>query len=145
MRRRLVLKEFMWIRRFQKDRWLMCLALCAGAFLFGCRKTVEPPPGLVMRHDVAPQPPRVGRATITLSLSDAAGKPISGARVNLEGNMSHPGMVPVFGVAREIEAGRYQASIEFTMGGDWIVLVKADLPDGQKLEREFEVKGVHAD
>jgi hypothetical protein len=31
------------------------------------------------------------------------------------------------------------------MGGDWIMLVKADLPDGQKLEREFEVKGVHAD
>lgn len=124
----------------------MALALCAGAgaFLIGCRKTAEPAPDLVMRYDVAPQPPRVGPATITLSLSDAAGKPITGARVNLEGNMSHPGMLPVLGVAREIEAGRYQASIEFTMGGDWIVLAQASLPDGQKLEREFEVKGVHA-
>lgn len=124
----------------------MCsaLSLCASAFLIGCGKTAEPAPGLVMRHEVSPQPPRGGPATITLSLSDAAGKPISGARINLEGNMSHPGMAPVFGVAREMEAGRYQASIEFTMGGDWIVLVKADLPNGQKLEREFEVKGVQA-
>ena len=145
--RRHVLKEFMRFRVLQKSHWLICftLALCASAFLIGCRKTADPAPGLVMRHEVAPQPPRVGPAKITLSLSDAAGKPITGARVNLEGNMSHPGMLPVFGAAREIEAGRYQTSIEFTMGGDWIVLVKADLPDGQKLEREFEVKGVNAD
>jgi hypothetical protein len=140
-------------RRLQKGRgpiWL-ALALCAGAsafitipFLTGCRKTAEQAPDLVMRHEVSPQPPRVGPATITVSLSDAAGKPITGASVNLEGNMSHPGMVPVFGAAREIEAGRYQAFIEFTMGGDWIVLVKGALPDGRKLEREFEVKGVKA-
>jgi hypothetical protein len=138
------------IRRIQKGRWLMCLALFGsafgtGAFLVGCRKTAGPESGLVMRHEIAPQPPRVGPATITISLFDAAGKPITGARVRLEGNMSHPGMVPVFGDAREIEAGRYQASIEFTMGGDWIVSVRGALPDGQKLEREFEVKGVHAD
>jgi hypothetical protein len=138
------------IRRIQKGRWLMCLALFAGAFgtgafLVGCRKAAEQAPGVVMRHEVAPQPPRVGPSTITLGLTDAPGKPITGARVKLEGNMSHPGMVPVFGDAREIEEGRYQASIEFTMGGDWIVSVKADLPDGQKLEREFEVKGVQAE
>jgi hypothetical protein len=97
-----------------------------------------------MRHEIAPQPPRVGQATITVSLSDAAGNPVAGANVNLEGNMSHPGMNPVFGAAREIGAGRYQASIEFTMGGDWVMLVRVNLPDGQKLEREFEVKGVKA-
>lgn len=123
----------------------LALALCASAFLSGCRKTAESAPGLVMRHEVAPQPPKVGPATITVSLSDAAGKPMAGARVKLEGNMSHPGMNPVFADAREIEAGRYQASIEFTMGGDWIVFVRGNLPDGQKLEREFEVKGVQAD
>jgi hypothetical protein len=122
----------------------LALALCAGAFLPGCRKTGEQASGLVMRHEIAPQPPRVGPATITVSLSDAAGHPVAGASVDLEGNMSHPGMNPVFGAAREIGAGRYQASIEFTMGGDWIMLVRVNLPDGKKLEREFEVKGVHA-
>lgn len=135
------------IRRFQNRRWLMylALALCASAFLSGCRKTAESAPNLLMRHEVAPQPPKVGPATITVSLSDAAGKPLAGARVKLEGNMSHPGMNPVFADAREIEAGRYQATIEFTMGGDWIVFVRSNLPDGQKFEREFDVKGVRAD
>jgi hypothetical protein len=134
------------IRGIQKRRSLMylALALCASAFLTGCRQTAESAPGLLMRHEVKPQPPKVGPATITLNLSDAAGKALAGARVKLEGNMSHPGMNPVFAEAREIEAGRYQASIEFTMGGDWIVLVRANLPDGQKFEREFEVKGVQA-
>ena len=140
------MKVFMRIRRLQKGWRPTCLALalCASAFLPGCRKTEEQAPGLVMRHEIAPQPPRVGPATITVSLSDAAGNPVAGASVNMEGNMSHPGMNPVFGAAREIVAGRYQASIEFTMGGDWVMLVRVNLPDGQKLEREFEVKGVRA-
>jgi YtkA-like protein len=95
-----------------------------------------------MSHDVAPMPPKVGPAKITVGLIDAAGKPIVGARVSLEGNMTHPGMRPVFGEAGELGSGRYQAPIQFTMGGDWIILVRINLPDGQKLEREFEVRGV---
>jgi hypothetical protein len=140
------------ISSLQKGRRVMCLALAhsasaflASVFFAGCRNTAETAPSLVMRHEVAPQPPKVGPSTITVSLSDADGKPISGVRVKLEGNMSHPGMNPVFADAREIGSGRYQASIEFTMGGDWIVFVKGNLPNGQKLEREFEVKGVQAD
>jgi hypothetical protein len=130
----------------QRNRWLKCLALTlfASAFITGCQKMAKPEPALELLHEIAPQPPKVGPATITLSLADAAGKPVAGARVNLEGNMSHPGMNPVFAEAREIGSGRYQASIEFTMGGDWIMLVRINLPDGHKVEREFEVKGVRA-
>ena len=95
-----------------------------------------------MSHEVAPMPPTVGLAKITVSLTDAAGRPIAGARVSLEGNMTHPGMRPVFGEAGEVGSGRYQAPIQFTMGGDWIIQVRINLPDGQKFEREFEVKGV---
>jgi YtkA-like len=136
----------MWMSLPQKDRWLACLvlAICISTSLAGCRKKAAQTPNLVMRHDVAPQPPKVGPATITVSLADIAGNPIAGARVSLEGNMTHPGMKPVFGEAGEVGSGRYQASLEFTMGGDWIILVRVDLPDGQKLEREFEVKGVQA-
>jgi YtkA-like len=130
----------------QRDPWLSCLVLtiCLSACLSGCLKKAAQGPNVVLRHDVAPQPPRVGPATITLSLADAAGKPVAGARVSLEGNMTHPGMRPVFGEAGEVGEGSYRASIDFTMGGDWIILVRVDLPDGQKLEREFEVKGVRA-
>ena len=129
-------------------------ALCAGLFLAGCRQSPEPHAytpaareqhaDVSVAHEIAPDPPRVGTATVTLRLTDAAGRPLSGARVSLEGNMSHPGMRPVFGEARELEPGRYQSQLEFTMGGDWVVLVRLTLPDGRKIERQFDVKGVQS-
>ena len=56
--------------------------------------------------------------------------------------MSHPGMAPVFGEAREIEPGQYQGSLDFAMPGDWVVLIHVTLPDGRKLEREASVPSV---
>jgi hypothetical protein len=91
---------------------------------------------------VSPNPPSVGTATISLVLSDAEGHPIDGATVELEGNMSHAGMAPVFAQAAEAEPGHYEAPIEFNMGGDWFILVKATLPDGRKLERQMEFPAV---
>jgi len=132
------------IRLVRKIRVPFVLMICISAFLSGCWKKAEPGPNVILRHDVAPQPPRVGPATITVSIADAAGEPILGARVKLEGNMTHPGMRPVFGEAGEVGAGSYRASLEFTMAGDWIIIVRVDLRDGRKLEREFEVKGVKA-
>ncbi|MBO0721925.1 MAG: FixH family protein [Blastocatellia bacterium] len=129
----------------RRGRLLACLVLAGGIIaLAGCRKTAPSGPDIVMWHDIAPSPPKVGAATITVGLTDTAGKPIVGARINLEGNMTHPGMRPVFGEAGEIGAGRYQAPLRFTMGGDWIILVRINLLNGQKLEREFEVKGVRS-
>jgi hypothetical protein len=69
-------------------------------------------------------------------------KAVAGAQITLEGNMSHAGMVPVFVEAREVEPGSYRATMDLSMGGDWVVLVHITLPDGRKLERQFEIKGV---
>jgi hypothetical protein len=56
--------------------------------------------------------------------------------------MSHAGMVPVFAEARETESGRYQSGMELSMAGDWFILVHATLPEGRKIDRQFELKGV---
>ena len=58
--------------------------------------------------------------------------------------MSHAGMRPEFGEAREIGAGRYQGRLAFTMPGDWVILMRITLPGGHTLERQLEVKGVRA-
>ncbi len=100
---------------------------------------------MVVEQETALRPPRVGATTITLRVADATGRPITGAAVKLEGDMSHAGMTPVFGEARELEPGRYRAALEFTMAGDWVVLVHLTLPDGEKVERQFDVKGVRQD
>ena len=77
-----------------------------------------------------------------LSVYDASGQPVSGARISVEGNMSHPGMVSVFADARETGPGRYLSTMELSMAGDWFVIAHVILPDGRKLDHQFEIKGV---
>jgi hypothetical protein len=104
----------------------------------------EPPLNLTLAYEVSPLPARVGPTTITLKLTDASGEAVTGARVTLEGNMSHPGMAPVFADARELEPGRYHSVIELSMAGDWYVVAHVSLPDGRKLDQQLEIKGVAA-
>lgn len=137
----------LWRKSFPaRGRLLLAAVACAGALLgVACRLT-EPTPDFIFQHDVSPNPPRVGPITVSLKLTDfLTSKPVSGARVRLEGNMTHAGMSPIFAEAKEAEPGRYRATLELTMGGDWVVLVHAVLPDGRKIERQFDVKGVRAD
>jgi hypothetical protein len=106
----------------------------------------EPTPDVLVEHEISPGPPRVGSNTVDLKLTDfASSKPLSGARVRLEGNMTHPGMTPVFADAKEVEPGRYRATLELTMGGDWVVLIHVVRPDGRRVERQVDVKGVRAE
>jgi hypothetical protein len=93
---------------------------------------------------VRPDPPRVGPAQLALTLADAAGAPLAGGSVQLEATMAHAGMQPVFATAKEIAPGRYEAALEFTMGGDWFLIVTAAFPDGRKLERQVPLPGVRS-
>ena len=67
---------------------------------------------------------------------------MSGARIRLDANMSHPGMAPVFADATETEPGRYRGSVELSMAGDWIVVAHVSLANGRKLDHQFEINGV---
>jgi hypothetical protein len=112
--------------------------------LAGCGRGPQDLPDVAVQVGIDPDPPRLGLATVTISLRNAEQEPISGAAVEIEGNMSHAGMVPVFATASEVAPGRYQAGLDFTMGGDWFLLVRADLPDGRSLEHKIDVPGVDA-
>lgn len=94
--------------------------------------------------ELAPRPPVEGPARAELRVADAAGAPLPGARVRLEANMNHAGMVPELALAADQGDGRYVADFEFTMGGDWYVLAELSLPDGRELSRTFPVPGVAA-
>ena len=127
---------------------LTIVAVAGSAVLLvaGCRGSgASTSPVISIEPEVLPQPVRVGPATIILNVADASRKPLTGARINLEGIMSHPGMAPSFGKASETAPGRYQAPLEFTMAGDWIIVVHLTLGDGRQVEKQFEVKGVRSD
>lgn len=124
-------------------RWLrvwLCLLVLAG--LVGCSRGSQDLPEIEVGTGIEPDPPHIGPATVTIDLHDAQARPIEEARLELEGNMNHAGMVPVFSQATEVAPGRYEATLEFTMAGDWFILVRAHLPDGRSLERKIDVPGV---
>jgi len=119
--------------------WPVLLLLLAVA---SCGRASKDLPDVAVDLVVVPDPPQIGPSTVTVTLTDAGGLPIENADLELEANMSHAGMVPVFASAREVAPGQYEASLEFTMGGDWFILVHSQLPDGRSLERRIDLPGV---
>jgi len=90
-----------------------------------------------------PSPPTVGTPVVArMTLRDLAQKPVIGARLRLEGLMSHPGMAPVVADVVERGNGVYDAPLQFTMAGDWILLVTGQLADGRQLKKRIEIAGV---
>jgi hypothetical protein len=64
---------------------------------------------------------------------------VSGARLRVEGHMAHPGMAPAVTDMTEAAAGRYEARLPLTMGGEWTLVVSGTLADGQRVTWEHRV------
>lgn len=121
---------------------LLIVSAAAGS-ISGCTRrsqSEQPSTDHRIELEVKPNPPSVGQARLLISLYGPDGEPIEGAHISARGDMNHAGMVPVFGEAQEIERGRYQIPFEWTMAGDWIVTVEAELPDGQRLEHRLDLR-----
>lgn len=112
--------------------------------LTGCQTSGEDQPDITFDWGIEPSPPRVGETTINLTLRDSTGHLISGADIKLEGNMSHPGMKPVITTAKQQEPGKYTADFEFTMAGDWFIIVTTSLGDSSQVEKQIKIPGVRA-
>jgi hypothetical protein len=123
-------------------RNLLTSSFIAALFVSGCSRAPESSPVIAIEHAISPQPVRVGPVTVSLQLADTAAKPIAGARITVEADMTHAGMSPVFGEAKEVAPGQYQSQVRLGMAGDWVILLHATLPDGKKLERQFDLRDV---
>ncbi len=131
--------------RCRRKAFLFWLALLlALAALIGCgraeRRSPETQDSFTVTFATDPAPPAIGQGTVILTLHDAAGRPVDDARVAIEANMNHAGMVPVNAEATVGQAGVYRVPLRWTMGGDWYVDVRFTLPDGQLVGRRFPVR-----
>ncbi|GAB4517066.1 MAG: hypothetical protein OHK0046_23340 [Anaerolineae bacterium] len=123
------------------------LLLIVLLFLAGCREsarvtTPEANPNIQIDLEIAPDPAEVGESTLVITLRDADGSPIENASVAVRGDMSHAGMQPVLREADDASTdapGVYRFPFEWTMGGDWFVVVTATLPDGTEAIERFEL------
>ncbi len=111
----------------------------------GCRRPAEPPPAdVVLALHLKPDPPRVGHEQVALQLFDPARRPLAAARVELQGDMNHAGMVPVLATARETALGVYVAELNLDMAGQWFITADVRLADGRRLERVLTLPAVTA-
>jgi YtkA-like len=98
------------------------------------------------RWELEPAPPVVGAITVArVSLVGQDARGIPGATLRLEGHMSHAGMAPVVTDALDKGDGVYEASLRFTMAGDWVLVVTGALPGGARITKQIDVVGVRAD
>ena len=106
-------------------------------------KTETPPEATVgdaftLDYSVDSEPKLGNQTTVTITVMDAAGKPVTDGVVEVVANMTHEGMLPVSASGQHAENGRYVATLDWTMTGDWQVTVTVKLADGQQIKRSFD-------
>ena len=87
--------------------------------------------------------PAVGRESVAeIQLNEAMARPVTGARLQLEAFMTHPGMAPVSAAVEEQGNGHYRARVSFTMAGDWVVRLQGTRTDGRRIDVQEDVRRV---
>lgn len=128
------------MKHFLRVAMLVC-ALSLSACRQSAQPTPTPDPDIQLEWLNANRPLRVGSDVLVFTLRNARAEPIQGAVIEVRGDMTHAGMIPVDGKAEGgTEDGRYVVPFEWTMGGDWIVTVRATLPDGRTTLRRYDVQ-----
>ena len=119
------------------------VALLAAALLSGCWRPASSTNEISLQWTVEPSTPSASTDTLTrITLQDAQQRPVNGARLQLEAHMSHPGMTPVVRPLTDRGGGSYETRLQFSMAGDWILVVTGDLPDGRRITRSLPIAGV---
>ena len=113
--------------------------------LSACGSTVTPTSTSSKPVDIKvesnPNPAMMGDIELILSITDANGKPLEGATVDVSADHTgHSGM-NMSGAATEQSAGKYAINANFSMSGTWLVTVyvRKDEID-YKEEIEFQVQ-----
>lgn len=128
-----------------RQRLLLCAALLLSLALGGCQRRGAAGGG---DFEITLDPhgsPAVGTLEAIVTLRDRAGAPLDGAAVEVEGNMTHAGMAPTQATATPLGAGRYAVALPLTMGGDWVLTVRAALPDGRAASADILLPGVRGE
>jgi len=86
-----------------------------------------------------PPQPTLGHATLTVSLSGATAATLGRATVEVVAHMTHPGMTPVVATVTPRGPDLYDAALDFTMAGDWMLIATVRLHDGRRLESRVPV------
>ena len=116
---------------------LLLAASMAGA----CARqpAAEDTSGVLVTARLVPPQPSVGPAILTVNLSGATAATLARATVQVVGHMTHPGMTPAVATVTARGPDVYDAAVDFTMPGDWVLVATVRLHDGRRLEARVPV------
>jgi len=98
------------------------------------------PDGIIRISLVAPLfSPPAGDGRLAFRVTDAGDRPVDTATLQIRGDMTHAGMLPIEATATAGEDGVYRTPIRWTMAGEWIITVEATLSDGRRATQSFNV------
>ena len=105
------------------------LALLLTAFLAACGASKSSASDFNVKLVAAPEG-RNGNY-LMVNVTDKNGQPVTDAKVGLQGDMTHAGMMPVIADPVSDDAdgaadGVYHVPFAFNMAGDWIITVSID-------------------
>jgi hypothetical protein len=132
------------IRHAGRSRLVLVVVAVVFAVVFGigCHRPPPTSDGVTVEFQIKPKPARVGPVVVCFTLTDAGNHPVTGVRIAVEADMTHAGMSPVFAQADEVQPVHYESHLSLGMAGDWVILLHGTLPNGEKLERQFDVRDV---
>jgi hypothetical protein len=136
------------LRVAQPQPRLTRLAALAAALLLAapmsgaCRRerAAEDTAGVLVTARLVPPQPTVGPAMLTITLSGATAATLGGANVQVVAHMTHPGMTPVVATVTPRGPDVYDAALDFTMPGDWLLIATVRLHDGRRVESRVPAK-----
>ena len=97
---------------------------------------------LLVQIALDPDPPRAGENLLHVTVKDAQGKPVDGARVGLVYDMPAMGGMPEMkgnGESKALGGGKYDVSYSLSMLGDWYITLGIEAPGHPPAELRFKV------
>ena len=86
---------------------------------------------LLVQIALDPDPPRAGDNLLRVTVKDAQGKPVDGARVGFVYDMPAMGGMPEMkgnGESKALGGGKYDVSYSLSMLGDWYIMLGIEAP-----------------
>lgn len=114
---------------------LAVAVLLAGTACTRQRALPDEAPEVSIAATHRPSPPTVGAGELTLSFVDGSGAPVRISSLSLKADMAHPGMTPWLADLKVIESSQVTLPVAWSMAGDWILRIEAELTDGRHLRR----------
>lgn len=118
--------------------WL-CLLL-GSVTAVACRHTPDTGTADLTITLISSPTPTLADTTLILSLLDGQGQPVDDAQLEVRGDMTHAGMTPILGTAVAGQDGQYTIPFPWSMAGDWILTIRATMPDGSWREQQINLR-----